>query len=125
MPEDQTLKAWEDYFLPLHKDLEQEARMATGRGDAFGYVDSDILSHGITPSAMAGTAGSQGEGSPVSFMEHFDGHFGAQSAASTGSTVVMESLVTATTTQYKKILVSMADMKTLIIAATATTDDGN
>ena len=58
-------------------------------------------------------------------MSDFDGHFGALSAASTGSTVVMEAMATATTTQYKKILVSMADLKTLIIAATATTDGGN
>ena len=54
-------------------------------------------------------------------MEQFDGHFGALSAAATGSTVVMESLVEATITQYNKIMTSMAKLKTLSIAASATT----
>ena len=72
--------------------------MATGRGDAFGSSHSAALIHDITHSAMAGTARSQSAGAPASFMEQFYGHFGALSAASTGSTVVMEALVTATTT---------------------------
>ena len=89
IPEDQTLNAWEDYFLPLHKVIEREGRLATGRGDAFGFAHSNIFIHGITPSATAVTARSQVEGAPASFMEQFDDHFGALSAAATGSTVVM------------------------------------
>ena len=57
-------------------------------------------------------------------MEQFDGHFGALSATATGSTVVMESLVEATITQYNKIMTSMAKLKTLRIAASATTGGG-
>ena len=70
-----------------------------GRSDAFGSAHSTILIHGITPSVMAGMSGSQGKGAPASFMEQFDGHFGALSAAATGSTFVMGVLATATTTQ--------------------------
>ena len=40
IPEDQTLQAWEDYFLSLHKALEQESRPVTGRSDAFGSAHS-------------------------------------------------------------------------------------
>ena len=69
IPEDQTLKAWEDYFLPLHKALKREARLVTGCGNAFGSTHFAILIHGITPSATAETDRSQGEGTPASFME--------------------------------------------------------
>ena len=62
---------------------------------------------------------------PASFMEHFYCHFGALSAADTGSTVVMEALATATTTQYGIILASMAELKTSSIAASVTTGGGN
>ena len=58
-------------------------------------------------------------------MEQFDGHFGALSATDTGSTVVMEALATATTTQYQKILATMAELKTLSITEAATTGGGN
>ena len=54
-------------------------------------------------------------------MEQFDGHFGALSAASTGSNTVMESLAAATTTQYNKIMASMAELKTLSITESAMT----
>ena len=123
--EDQTLKAWDDYFLPLHKALEREARLATVRSDTFGSAHSAILIHSITSSATAVRAGSQGEGAPASFMEKFDGHIGALSAAATKSTVVMEALSTAATIQYEKILAAMAQLKTLSIAAAATTGGGN
>ena len=79
-----------------YKAFKQGARLATGRGDAFGSAHSAILIHGITPSATAGTAGTQVEGAPVSFMDHFESHFSALSAAATGSTAVMEALATAT-----------------------------
>ena len=102
IPEYQTLKALEDYFLLLHKALEREARLATGRGDAFGSAHSAILIHGITTSDTVGTAKCQGEGAPASCMEQFDGHFGALSATDTRSTVVMEALATVTTMQYEK-----------------------
>ena len=57
-------------------------------------------------------------------MEQFDFHFGPLSNAVTRSTIVMESLEVATTTQYNKILASMAELKTLSIAASATTGGG-
>ena len=93
----------------------------TGCGNAFGSTHFAILIHGITPSATAETDRSQGEGTPASFMEQFDGHFGALSVAVTGIIVVMEALAMATTTQYKKILAAMAELKTLSITAAATT----
>ena len=69
IPEDQTLQAWEYYFLPLHKSLKQESRLATGRSDAFGSEHSASLVHDITPSATARTPGSKIAGTPASFME--------------------------------------------------------
>ena len=63
-------------------------------------------------------------GAPVSFMEEFNCHFGALSAAATVSTAVMESMAAATTTQYNKILASMAELETLSTAASATTGGG-
>ena len=57
-------------------------------------------------------------------MKYFDNHFGALSAAATGSTAVMESLAAATTMQYNKNLTSKAELKTLSIAAYATTSGG-
>ena len=125
IPEDQTLQAWEDYFLPLHKYLERETRLATGRSEAFGSAHSAALIHNITPSTTAGTLGSHIAGAPASFMDQFDGHFGALSAATTGSTVVMEALATATTMQYDRIMASMAELKTLSIAAAVTPNGGN
>ena len=68
IPEDQTLKAWEDDPPPLQKALEREARLATSRSDAFGSSHSAILIPGTTTSATAVTAKSQGEGAPASFM---------------------------------------------------------
>ena len=97
----------------------------TGRSNAFVSAHSAILIHGITPSATAGTSGSQGDGAPASFMEQFDGHSGALSAAATGSTAVMEALATAANTQYEKILTTMAELKTLSIVAAETTSGGN
>ena len=58
-------------------------------------------------------------------MEQFDGHFGALSATDNGSTVVMEALATATTTQYRKIMAIMAELKTLSISVSVTTGSGN
>ena len=63
-------------------------------------------------------------GAPASFMEKFYSHFGSLSATSTKSTVVMESLAAATTMQYKTILASMAEIKTLSITASAMTGVG-
>ena len=124
IPEDQTLQEWEDYFLPLHKALERESRLAMGHSDAFSSAHSAALVHNISPPTTAGPQGSHTEVAPASFMEQFDGHFGALSAAATSSTVVMESLAASTTMQYNKIMASMAKLKTLIIAASATTVSG-
>ena len=123
--EEKTLKAWEDYFLHLHKALEWEARLATGRGNAFGSAHFAILIHGITTSATVGTSGRRGEVAPASFMEQFDGHFGALSTAATRSTVMMETMATATTMHYEKILAAMDELKTLRIAAAETTGSRN
>ena len=54
IPEDQTLQAWEDYFVPIHKSLEQESRLATGRSNAFGSAHSAALVHIITPVHLGG-----------------------------------------------------------------------
>ena len=78
---DQTLQAWGDYFLPLHKALEQESRLVTGCSDAFGSAHSATLIHNITPSATAVKPGSKSVGTPASFMEQFYGPFEALSAA--------------------------------------------
>ena len=99
--------------------------MGTGCSYAFGYAHSSALVHDITPYATAGTPGIQIASAPDSFMEQFDGHFGALSATATGITIMMEALAMDTTTQYNKILVYMAELKTLSIAASATTDSGN
>ena len=96
-----------------------------GHSNAFGSAHSAALVHNITPSSMMGTPGSQSAGAPASFVEKFYGHFGAPSVVATVSTVMMEALVTATTTQYEKILASMADLKTLSIVASTTTSSGN
>ena len=71
-----------------------------GCSDAFGSAHSATLVHDITSSAMAGTPRIHIAGAPDSFMEKFDEHFGSLSAAATKSTVVMEALVSAITTQY-------------------------
>ena len=99
--------------------------MATGRSNAFGYAHSAALVHNITPSATVVTLGSHIAGAPAYFMDQFDGNFGALSAAATGITVVMDALATSTTTQYDIILASMAELKILSIAASATTGGGN
>ena len=58
-------------------------------------------------------------------MEQFDEHFGALFVISTGSTAMMEALAKDTTMQYDIILASMAELKTLSIAVSATTVGGN
>ena len=88
---------------------------------AFGSAHSAALFQDISPPTKMGPLGSHIAGALASFMEHFDGHFGALSASASGSTVVMESLAAATTTQYNKILDSMAELKMLSIAASVTT----
>ena len=75
-----------------------------GRSNAFGSLHSAALIHNITPSTTAGTPGSHIVGAPASFIKQFDGHFGDLSTKATGSTVVMEALATATTTQYDGIV---------------------
>ena len=64
-------------------------------------------------------------GAPVSFMEKFDSHFDVLSAIDTRSTVMVEALAMAATTQYDKILATMAELKTLSITESATTGRGN
>ena len=64
-------------------------------------------------------------GASAYFVENFDGHFGALSAAATRSTAMMEALAKDTTMQYDIILASMAELKTLSIAVSATTVGGN
>ena len=87
-PSEQTLKAFEDFFIPLHKGMERECRLAGVRADVFGSATAAIRGHGITPlpTSMAGAAGSLGP--DASFMSQFDAHFTALSAAAAGSNVV-------------------------------------
>ena len=61
-PVDQTLKAFKDFFLPLHKGMERECRLAGVRADVFGSAAAAICGHGIKPcpTAMAGAAGALG-----------------------------------------------------------------
>ena len=58
-PADQTLKAFEDFFLPLHKGVERECRLAGVWADVFGSAAAAIRGHGIKPrrTATAGAAG--------------------------------------------------------------------
>ena len=95
------------------------------RSDAFGSAHSADLVHDITPSTTTGTPGIHIVGAPASFTDQCDGHFSTLSAAATGSTVVMEALAMATTTQYDIIMASIAELKTLSIAASATTGGSN
>ena len=69
IPKDQTLQAWEDYFLSLHKSLERESILATGRSDVFGSAHSAALIHDISPPTTTGTPGIHITGAPYSFME--------------------------------------------------------
>ena len=87
-PDEQTLKAFKDFFLPLHKGMERKCRLAGVRADVFGSATAAIRGHGITPrpTTMAGAAGSLGL--DASFMAKFDAHFTALSAAAAGSNVV-------------------------------------
>ena len=124
IPEEQTLQAWDDYSLPLHKALEQASRLATDRSDAFGSAHSATLVHDISPPTASGPQESHISGAPASFTEQFYGHFGALSDAATGSTVVMESLKACNIMQYNKILASMAYLKTLSISASVKTRGG-
>ena len=89
--------------------------LATSRGGAFGSAHSAIIIHGIIPSDTAETDGIQGKDPLASFMEQFDGHFGALSNAANGSTIAIGALTTANNTQYNKILAAMAELKTLSI----------
>ena len=87
-PSEQTLKASEDFFIPLHKGLERECRLAGVCADVFVSATVAIRGHGITPrpTTMAGAAGSLGPG--ASFMSQVDAHFTALSAVAAGSNVV-------------------------------------
>ena len=87
-PSEQTLKAFEDFFIPLHKGMEHECRLAGVRTEVFGSATAVIRGHGITPrpTSMAGAAGSLGP--DASFMSQFYAHFTALSAAAAGSNVV-------------------------------------
>ena len=48
-PAEQTLKAFEDFFLPLHKGMERECRLAGVRADLFGSSTAATRGHVITP----------------------------------------------------------------------------
>ena len=87
-PSEQTLKAFEKFFLPLHKGMERECHLAGVHADVFGSAAAAIRGHGIKPrpTAMAGAAGALGL--DASFMAKFDAHFTALSAAAAGSNVV-------------------------------------
>ena len=115
-PAEQTLKAFEDFFLPLHKGLERECRLAGVRADVFGSATAAIHGHGITlcSTTMAGAAGSLGP--DASFMSQFDAHFTALSAAFASSNVVQESVAAATTMQYSAILSKLETLEALYIA---------
>ena len=115
-PAEQTLKAFKDFFLHLHKEMECECRLVGVRTDIFGSATAAILGHGIKPrpTAMAGAAGSLGP--DASFMAQFDAHFTALSAAAADSNVVQESLAAAATTQYIAIISKLKALKALYIA---------
>ena len=103
-PAEQTLMAFEDFFLPLHKRMERKCRLAGVCTDVFGSATAAIRGHGITPcpTTMAEAAGSLGP--DAYFMVQFDAHFTALSAAAAGSNVVQESLAAAATRKYSAIL---------------------
>ena len=87
-PAEQTLRAFEEFFLPLHKGMERECRLAGVRTDVFGSTATAIRGHGIKPrpTALAGAAGALCP--DASFMAQFYAHFNALSAAAAGSNVV-------------------------------------
>ena len=103
-PDEHTLKAFEKFFLPLHKGMERECRLAGVRADVFGSAAAAIHGHVVKPrpTATSGAAGALGP--DASFMAQFDAHFTALSAAATSSNVVQESLAAAATTQYRAII---------------------
>ena len=115
-PAEQTLKAFEDFFLPLHKGMERKCRLAGVCADVFGSATAAIRGHGITsrPTTMAGAEGSLGP--YASFMSQFDAHFTALSAAFASSNVVQESLAAAATTQYSAILSKLETLEALYVA---------
>ena len=115
-PAEQTLKAFEDFFLLLHKGMECECRLVGVRADVLGSATASIREHGITlrPTTMAGVAGSLGP--DASFMAQFDAHFTALSAAAAGSNVVQESLAAAATTQYSAIISKLEALEALYVA---------
>ena len=87
-PSEQTLKAFEDFFLSLHKGMERECCLAGVRADVFGSAAAAIRGHSIKtrPTTTLGAAGALGP--DASFMAQFDAHFTALSAATAGSNVV-------------------------------------
>ena len=84
----QTFKSWRKCFLPLQQSLKLEMILATGQGDMFGTEASAVQTHGAATSSMAGM--SIRHGTPASFMDEIDRHFGALTAAATGRNTVIE-----------------------------------
>ena len=115
-PADQTLKAFEEFFLHLHKGMKRDFRLAGVRADVFGSAAAAIRGHGIKPrpNATAGAAGALGP--DASFMAHFDAHFTAPSAAAASSNVVQEFLAAAATTQYIAIISKLEALEALYVA---------
>ena len=97
-------------------------RVVTGQGDVFGTASSAVQTHGTAPSSMVVTTGRQG--APASFMENFDGHFGALNAAATGSNTVIKQLAAMTTTQYDKISAGIVELKLALPTTTTPTTRG-
>ena len=115
-PAEQTLKAFEYFFLPLHKGMERECRLAGIRADVFGSATAAIRGHCIKPlpTTMAGVAGSLVP--DASFMAQFDAHLTFLSAAAAGSNVMQESLAAAATTQYSAIISKLEALEALYVA---------
>ena len=113
------LKAFEEFFLPLHKGMERECRLAGVHADVFGSAAAAIRGHGIKPcpTATVGAAGALGP--DASFMAQFDAHFTALSAAASGSNVVQKSLAAASTMQYSAIISKLEALEALYVAPSA------
>ena len=71
---------------------------------------------------MAGTASRQG--APASFMDQFDGNFGALVAAAKVSNTFIKQLVATTMTRYNQIAASITDLKLALTTTTTPTPRG-
>ena len=124
-PYEQMLKAFEEFFLPLHKGMERKCRLAGVRADVFGSAAAAIHGQGIKPRPTATTGSAGALGPDTSFMAQFDAHFTALSAAASESNVVQESLAAAATTQYIAIISKLEALEALYVALSAAFGSGS